>query len=97
MTYRPKVAILNPAGDHVRFVHRALAGALVEAGTATPSPINGRIREIALIETAATHAQRIGPPTGAALTGTRFTRWARLDDSSARVVEHHPRCLWLEY
>ena len=55
MTFRSKVAIVSPAGRHVRYVPAALAGALVDAGAARREST----KAVALIETASTHAERV--------------------------------------
>jgi hypothetical protein len=88
--YSPKVEILNARGETVRFVPGGFARSLVDAGALTPQPGAGRIRSAVIQSTPEMHAERLGPPTGRA-TGVRFTRWARLDESASRIVEHHPR------
>jgi hypothetical protein len=93
--YQPKVAILNSAGDHVRYVPAAMARAMVSDGTAAPRAGSGRVRAVVLTRPASTCAERIGEPTGRA-TGVRFYRWVHLEQSVSRVVEHHPRCFWIE-
>lgn len=92
-SFTSKVAVLNHRGDHVRHVPAALASALIAAGTVVAHPTRGRIRAVTLVRSAATHAVRIGDPTGTA-TGVRFYRWAHLPESGSRIVEHHPRCTY---
>jgi len=87
------VAVLNPNGDTLRYVPSALASSLVNAGAAEVCKSRGRIREIVLSQPASSHALRIGPPSAPGF-GVRFWRWQRLDVSGARVIEHHPRCLY---
>src|SRR5690349_15263895 len=94
-TYQPRVAIVNSAGEHVRYVTAAMASAMVAVGAAAPQTGGGRVRAVSLTRPASTFAERIGEPTGRA-TGVRFYRWVHLEQSAARVVEHHPRCLWIE-
>lgn len=94
--YAGKVELVGFAGDHVRFIPAALAQAMVECGAAEIMHRNGAVRSIRLTAPASTHAERIGPPTGSALSGTRFTRWVYLDGCGVRIIEHHPRCLWDE-
>ena len=93
VAFAPKVAVVNSQGSHLRFVPAALASALVDSGTVAPVSSNGRIREVSLLKTASSWAQRVGKPTGQA-NGVRFYRWIRLHESGLRIVEHHPRCLW---
>jgi hypothetical protein len=80
---------MNRMGGVVRHVPAAMAEALVVGGTARASDNPGRIRDIALVRTAETSAQRIGEPSRT--LGVRFYRWTRLDESATRVIEHHPR------
>src|SRR5580765_4226595 len=91
--YHSKVALTSRCGYHVRFVPGALAGALVDNGTARPVTSSGRIREVELNRSAATHAERTGPATMNGIPATRFTRRTRLEDSAALIYEHHPRAL----
>jgi hypothetical protein len=42
VSFQPKVAIVNCAGDHVRYVPAAMARAMVAGGTAAPQAGNGR-------------------------------------------------------
>jgi hypothetical protein len=91
--YAPKVAVLNRAGDHVRYVPAAAARALVSGGSAEAQASAGRVRAVSLVRTAEYCARRIGDPTGRA-TGVRFYRWVHLDKSASRIVEHHPRCTY---
>ena len=95
-TYAPKVIVTSSYGVYVRAVPAALADSLVSEGTAVPAPCTGRgrIREVQLVRAAATSAERIGPPTPAALGNVRFTRWIQLDSTATRVLEHHPRCTY---
>jgi hypothetical protein len=93
-TFHPRVSITSSNGDHIRYVPGALAGAMVQAGSATPRPTIGRVSSVALARTAATCAHRIGEPTAGISLGVRFTRWLRLDASASRIIEHHPRCMY---
>ena len=92
--YAPKVALLNSYGNHLRYVPATLAEAMVCNGAAAPVDSAGRVREVSLICTADTHAQRIGEPTMQA-SSVKFYRWTNLD-CGARIVEHHPRCFYRE-
>ncbi len=89
--FAPKVEVLNANGFHVRWVHAALARAIVDGGTATVIAGNGRVRSVRLLQTAATHALRVGDPTPGAMFGVRFWRRERLPESGAVIFEHHPR------
>ena len=93
--YFPRVALVSASGDPLRYLPGEAARALVSGGTAEPRPTQGRIREIVLVSPASTHAERIGPATAPAPGGVKFTRWVQLDESATRVIEHHPRCLWV--
>jgi hypothetical protein len=72
-----------------------MARAMLTYGTAAPHSESGKIRAVVLTRPATTFAERIGEPTGRA-TGVRFYRWVHLEQSASRVVEHHPRCFWIE-
>ena len=37
------------------------------------------------------HFYRNSLPEG----GVKFYRWSRLDESASRIIEHHPRCLYV--
>ena len=63
---------------------------MVAAGTAEIASVNGRVRSIKLMASAATHAERIGEPEGRAL-GVRFAVREHLD-CGAVVWRHHRRC-----
>ena len=93
-SFYPRVAITNKLGNHVRYVPGALAGAMALDGAALPVGM-GKCREVTLVRIASTHAQRIGEPSTPGLGGVRFVRWQRLDSSASRVMEHHPRCLYV--
>jgi hypothetical protein len=94
--FHQRVAVMSSGGQHLRYVHGAMASAMVVGGAARVDVVgSGRIRAVVLDRPAETHATRIGPPTaGADLGGVRFYRSRRLDESASRVFEHHPRCLW---
>lgn len=95
--YSARVACLSNCGRHVRSVTPRVAAALVESGSAIVPPGGGKIREVHLVRTAATYAERIGPPSLGFCFGVRLTRWRRLEESGSRVIEHHPRSLlWME-
>jgi hypothetical protein len=84
------VAVETPDGSRViRYVPAAFAQALVNLGRAAASASNGRVRTIRLIETAATHARMIGPPTGT-WVAPPFAVRERLD-SGFVLWRHHPR------
>lgn len=77
----------------MRYVPGALAAAMVELGIARHTPTLGRVREITLVQTAASFAERIGDATGEC-RAVRFTRWEYLEASGTRIVQHHPRCVY---
>ena len=93
--YHPKVAVQNHRGDVLRYVPAAFAQSLVDAGTVTAERSAGRTRAVVLAKPASTFAHRIGEPDGGRATGVRFHRWENLPESGTRIVQHHPRCLWL--
>jgi len=93
LAFHQRVAVVSTRGDHIRYVHGAMATALVSSGAASRDVGEGRVRQITLQPTEF-YAQRIGNPTGSSFGGVRFTRWTRLDASAVRVLEHHPRCLY---
>jgi hypothetical protein len=86
------VELVNEAGDHIRYLPGELARALIATERAAVHNQNGRVKAIRLLECAATHAQRIGEPTGTRL-GVRFAVRERLDSGST-VWKHHPRCTY---
>jgi hypothetical protein len=91
--FHQRVAVVSSRGDHIRYVHSAMATALVSGGAAQqPDPTGGRVRSITLA--CSPVLQRIGEPTGSSFGGVKFTRWKRLDESAVRIIEHHPRCLY---
>jgi len=92
-SFHPRVAITSSAGAHIRYVPAALADAMVAGGNAIPAPTPGKVRSVSLARSAASHAHRIGEPSGHNL-GVRFYRWLRLDASASRIIEHHPRCTY---
>lgn len=87
--FRSRVALISANREHIRYVPRAYASRLIASGSAVAVERPGRVREVQLVSSVAAFAERIGPPTGACLTGVRFHRWTTLE--RARVVEHHPR------
>lgn len=94
MRFSQRVSITSSTGNHIRYIPAALAGAMVAGGSALPATSQGKIREVALVSAASSHAQRTGEPSSAQAPGIRFFRWVRLDRSASRIVEHHPRCLY---
>jgi hypothetical protein len=91
--FHQRVALMNSTGQHVRYVPGAMAHAMVLGGAAHLEDTAGRVRAVTLARPAASFARTIGPPTEGGMS-VRFTRWRRLDESAARVIEHHPRCLY---
>jgi hypothetical protein len=75
----------------VRYLAGAHAAELVAACAAAIHNENGRVRSIKLLETAASHAVRIGEASAGRPGGVRFYRWVYLEQSGARIVEFHPR------
>jgi hypothetical protein len=55
---------------------------------------NGKVKSIKLLETAATHAQMIGPPGEGRAGGVRFYRREVLEGIGTRIWQHHPRCTY---
>jgi hypothetical protein len=92
--FHQRVAITTSSGQHIRYVPRAFADAMVAGGAAEPDVSVGRIRTVVLVRTATSFAERIGEPTGLGVGGVKFYRWRRLDESASRVFEHHPRCMY---
>ena len=89
------VELLNATGDLLRHIPAAMAKQLVTSGAAEVHNQNGKVKSVRLLERAATHCWRIGQPT--VPTGPpagRFVRRIWLEQSGARVYEHHPRCTW---
>jgi hypothetical protein len=93
-TYAVKTELVTSTGDHLRYVPGALAREMVNAGAAEVANCSGRVRAVRLVATASSHATRIGEPTPGISFGVRFTRLERLDNSAARVYQHHARCLY---
>lgn len=94
-SYAAKVEVLAPNGfDCVRHVPAAVARALVDGGQAEVMHQNGRVRSVRLIQTAGTHAELIGPPTGNWLA-PRFVVREKLEGGGT-VWRHHARCTYLE-
>ena len=91
--WHPRVAVVTGTGQVQRHIPAEAARVLVAAGAASPAPTQGRIREVVLTMPASTHAHRTGPASAPAVGGVKFTRWLHLDN--ARVLEHHPRCLYV--
>ena len=92
--YASKVEVLAADGNtHVRYVPGAVGRAMVAGGAAVVANQNGKVKSVKLVETAATHAQRIGP-AGAPRLGVQFSVREKLDTGSV-VWRHHPRCCWL--
>lgn len=88
-SYHRRVALLTPAGELIRHLPGQLAKQMVVVGSAIIAHENGRVRAVRLIQTAATSAQRIGPPTGDPF-GTKFSVREKLD-SGHTVWKHHAR------
>ena len=86
---------MNRNGGHRRTVHGEMARALYERGVAAPEVQPGRVKAMVVAQPAESSAEGIGPPSEGRATGVRFYRWARLEESATRVVEHHPRCYWI--
>jgi hypothetical protein len=67
---------------------------MVANGSAAVANQNGRVKSIALLECAATHAQRIGAPTGD-WASPPFSVREKLDGGGI-IWRHHSRCLYEE-
>jgi hypothetical protein len=91
VAFHQRVAVMSSSGLHLRYVHAAMATALVTNGDAQPETRAGRVRAVTLARPAQYHAERIGEPSAPSLGGVKFTRWRRLEESGTRVIEHHPR------
>lgn len=92
LAFHQRVAVMSSSGLHLRYVHSAMATALVTSGAAQfPKASAGRVRAVTLARPAQSHAERIGEPSAPSLGGVKFTRWRRLDESGTRIIEHHPR------
>jgi hypothetical protein len=89
--FAPKTEILTASGEHLRFVPGELARAMVAAGSAAIENANGKIRSVRLIQTAASHAHRIGEPTPPGIGGTKFVRRVRSENHAFVWWEFHPR------
>jgi hypothetical protein len=89
--FAPKVELLTPDAQHLRWINGALAQALVEAETAAVSNANGRIKSIQLTARIEALALRVGPATPLTATsfGVRFVR--RVQSEAGTYFEHHPR------
>jgi hypothetical protein len=94
-SYHSRVAVLGNNGDHLRYVTAGMAREMVRGGVAEARQSSGKVREVSISRPAATHATRIGEPSPPSLGGVRFVRWVHLEESSTRVIEHHPRCLYV--
>lgn len=92
--FHQRVAVVNSNGSTVRHIHAQAARSMIAAGSAQPLTTQGRIREVQLSRPASSFAERTGNAEAAAPIGTRFTRWVRLPESAARIIEHHPRSLY---
>jgi hypothetical protein len=93
--YAPRVELLSTDGSTlIRRIPGDLAAELVAGEVAVIANVNGRVKAVRLIASAESHATRIGPPSPPSLAGTKFTRLSRLG-SGLRVIEHHPRCLYV--
>jgi hypothetical protein len=84
-----KVDVVGSNGEHVRYVPAELARAMVEAENAVIDERSGCIRSIKLIQTAQTHALRLGEPTGG-LHGVRFAVKEKLDSGHV-IWKFHSR------
>ena len=90
--FAPRTTLLSPSGEFIRALPAALASSMVQAGVAEVAGLNGKIRSIRLLTTAATHACMIGPPEGTC-RGVRFAYREMLEASGARVWVHHRRAV----
>jgi hypothetical protein len=90
--FYPRVDLLRPNGEHLRRITPGVAELLVAEGRAEISAGNGRIRSVKLVETAQTHATRLGEPTAPSVAsyGTRFIVREKLD-SGATTWRFHSR------
>jgi hypothetical protein len=59
-----RTELVNATGHHIRYIPSALSRAMVNAGAAEIHNANGKVKSIRLVTAAASHAQRIGKPTG---------------------------------
>jgi hypothetical protein len=89
--FAPKVELLDSSAQHVRYVHGELARAMVAAGSAAIENMNGKVKSVRLIQTAAGYAHRIGEPSPPGIGGTRFVRRVRSENHAFVWWEFHPR------
>jgi len=74
-------------GEHLRRITPGVAELLLAEGRAEISAGNGRIRSVKLVETAQTHAARIGEASAPSY-GVKFTRRELLDNGSVVWAFH---------
>jgi hypothetical protein len=89
--FHSRVNLQSRSGEHLRRIPGELARAMVDANSAEIAHANGKVYAIKLVETAETHATRIGEaqPLNVASYGVRFTR--RVKTEAGTYWEHHPR------
>jgi hypothetical protein len=78
-------ALESATGDVIRHVPAEFARAMVAAGSAEIAHANGRVKSVRLIQTAASHAVRIGEPSPPHIGGVHFIRREKLDQSGSVV------------
>jgi hypothetical protein len=86
-----KIELLDTRGSHLRFIPRALAESMVSAESAAIADGSAKVKSIRLIESAASHAKRLGPPSDWSGTAQPFVRREVLEQSNTRVWSFHPR------
>jgi hypothetical protein len=64
---------------------------MVNDGRAAIAEANGKVRTIKLVESASSHAKRLGPPSDWSGTAQPFVRREVLEQSNAKVWSFHPR------
>jgi hypothetical protein len=100
VAFQPKAAIVNYAGDHVRYVPAAMAHAMVASGTAAPQTGAGNVRAVSLTRPASIFAERIGEPTAlrvcASIGGSTWSSphraWSNITRRLALVYCAHHCC-----
>jgi hypothetical protein len=68
---------------------------MVELGSAAVHNENGKVKSVRLLESASSHALRIGEPQARLPFNTKFTRRVKTE-SGHSWVEHHPRATYEE-
>jgi hypothetical protein len=87
--YASRTELVNASGQHVRWIPGPMAQSMVAAGSAAIHNQNGKVKSIRLLESAASHAWRLGPAT-LVPQASRFVVRERLEGGGI-LWKHHPR------